>query len=219
MRILLFAAVLLLFVLSNAQAYTITTDEGLFRSLYQFPSEAIDFGITKEGVTPWELPSWEHTFEHLWYSTTRDGYNVYGVGGGAFSDKVTFSSGIIDSFGSYRVKGAVEWLVDLSNPNDRFIEPAFFGPYSGDYYDTLEIKINYFSPVAFYTDINRTNFIGLLPSYEDENIFKISNSIAPQIYYLETGFSEATPVPEPSTFLLMGAGLGGLTLFRRRAKK
>lgn len=39
------------------------------------------------------------------------------------------------------------------------------------------------------------------------------------LQYTGTTSPESTPVPEPSTILLLGAGLGGLVFYRKRAKR
>lgn len=205
---------------SKSEAYSIVTDESYFRSLYHNPSEIIDFGSTKQGVLPWNLPPWIHSFDFLRYNTTRNGYEIYGMDQVAFSDQLNIASGIYQ-FNTYRVGRVIEWNVNLVDPYDRFISPAFLGPYAENFYDHYEINLLVnTSPLALYTGPNHSGFIGIVPINQQENIFSIDSSIAPRIYEIETGFiSVPTTVPEPSTFILLGAGLAAVGFLGRRTKK
>ena len=80
----------------------------------------------------------------------------------------------------------------------------------------------FISGVNFTTDIS--NFTLSDISFSSHNVTIKLGDISPGINltvpkYLDINleFSGTNPVPEPSTFLLLGAGLGGLALLRRRS--
>ncbi len=53
----------------------------------------------------------------------------------------------------------------------------------------------------------------------DDNIFFLGLNVTANAGIDAPPPPETNPVPEPGTFLLLGAGLAGLGFYRRRAKK
>jgi len=194
MRILL-TMLALMITPSLANASFITTDKDLFYSMYENPTNVIDFDVLRDGRTYFQT-SWSDLFHS--HSNSTGPYNV-----------------MADAFNP-------QWHFQINNIDDQ--SSAYWGSIWHDGYivanniATWEDRLGY-KAFAIYSG---SSFIGYVTDefnwYGDFGLTTYN-----RFDRIEYGFSmvEQQPLatPEPGTMLLMSFGAVGIAFVKRRRDK
>jgi hypothetical protein len=123
-----------------------------------------------------------------------------------YADKLLSQNNWVISFGG-NVTDAAFAIMDMRST---YTFNAWSGGVGGTLVETFSSLIDY-SPGAGFVGFTNSLFDTIEIVTTNGSIFAIDN--------LQYNNASSAPVPEPSTFLLFGAGLAGVALLRRRARK
>ena len=94
------------------------------------------------------------------------------------------------------------------------VDPAFINSFSS--YDTNNVETKSWTLSPIFYSLLADGIVSLAGT----NLAEASGSGSFQVDFMRLDIvTEAAPVPEPSTFLLFGAGLAGVGLMRRKKRK
>lgn len=177
---------------SSANAYQTIRDQSLFQSLYENPTNLIDFTRLKDGSIFSNASSSEFV------TTTSPGH--YTVRQEGWSNDIWIGS-------------------TQEGCNCAWTATNWYGSYIGiGGYDRLYINIPGHAPVSPIAINTSAGFVGFVPTHASDAYFLLDRGVT--ISSVEYGFSAvpAAPIPEPETYAMMLAGLGLLSFAVRRRK-
>jgi len=205
----------------NAQSGVTMGEHSLFEMAMQNDDSdnvgnTIEVGITTDlGLNGDEAPHW---FVFSWISGTGQGYDssshfVSDIGN-FWSAPLTLDEGTSERVGFQYSAG--NWWLTLDGTSAGYFPGS---EWSGAFTETSNLEVY---GEVYQTGTSYPTMNGTVSGYESLGGGNISSLWAdsPYVGYngSDTGFSAEGPVPEPSTYAMMAAGVGTLLAFKRRRR-